>query len=307
MILHRKNETGYFFKIIFLCHLFLYSHSIFALQLIEHDTSFYVVNDLQFSKVDKQLTLDLFIPNNLSHPTPCIMVIQGGGFKSQDGQRFRFIAEYIAENDYVAALISYRGRPDYTYKTTMEDVKTALKYIRQKSSVYSIDPNKIGAMGRSAGGAIAALLAVTGDDSVFNTKRHDTSSKIKAAVAYAGVFDFIARFSDSRQIALQPKIDQKIIDNGEWIGTSFSAKNNHWKNASAIHHVDKNDAPILFVHCKDDQTVPWYQSQAMYEKMKDSGINSEILYFEVGGHGFHLENKDIWLSPMILFFKNQFE
>lgn len=83
-------------------------------------------------------------------------------------------------------------------------------------------------MGRSAGGSVTALLAVIGDDSVFDKERHDTSSKIQAAVAYAGVFDFIARFTDSLQIALQPKIDQKIIDNGEWISTSFSAKNNHW-------------------------------------------------------------------------------
>lgn len=52
MILHRKNETGYYFKFIFLCHLFICSDSIFAQQLIENDTSFYVVNDLQFSKID---------------------------------------------------------------------------------------------------------------------------------------------------------------------------------------------------------------------------------------------------------------
>jgi acetyl esterase/lipase len=215
---------------------------------------------------------------------------------SQDGQGFRGFAEYIAKNKYAAALISYRGRPTHQYQTTILDVKSAVSYIKNNSAKYAIDPAKIGAMGRSAGATLAALLAVAGD-----------SAQVQAAVAYSGVFDFVARFTDSSQTAHQPKLATTLQTNSEWIGAPFSTEDPNWKQASASNHLDKNDSPILFMHCKDDKVVSWIQSQKMYEKMKDSGINSEIIYFEKGGHGFGSVEKELFLKPMISFFKKQFE
>lgn len=277
------------------CLLFL---SVSAGQISSVD-SFKIHKGLKFQKTDEgHLTLDLYVPNNPDKPVPCIVVIQGGGFKPQDGQRFRFFAEYIAENGYSAALISYRGRPNVQYQTTMQDVRSAVRFVQKNCEVYSINPEKIGATGRSAGATLAALLAVSDGSQ---------STKIQAAVAYAGVFDFVARFTDSRQVLLQPKIEEKMKTNGEWIGSVFSKNDVDWKNASAINHVDKNDPPILFVHCKDDGTVPWIQSKEMHAKMIKSGVHSEILYFDKGGHGFNLGDDELVLGPMLDFFKKQFE
>jgi dipeptidyl aminopeptidase/acylaminoacyl peptidase len=61
------------------------------------------------------------------------------------------------------------------------------------------------------------------------------------------------------------------------------------------------------MHCKDDQSVPWLQSQEMYKKMKKLKIDSEIIYFEQGRHGFQIDDKELYLSPMMSFFKKQFE
>ncbi|MEQ9217876.1 MAG: alpha/beta hydrolase [Cyclobacteriaceae bacterium] len=264
---------------------------------IEQNSGFQVYKDLGFSPADNSLTLDLFIPNGLTQSTPCIVVIKGGGFLSQDGQPFRFIAEYIAQNNYIAALISYRGRPDHTYETTLADIRASITYVKNNSDHYNINPNRIGAVGRSAGGTLAALMAVD----------PDKNSKIHAAVAYAGVFDFESRFTDSLQIALQPEIQKKIISNGEWVGVPFATQDKHWRRVSAISHVDADDPPIFFMHCKDDRTVPWPQSQAMYDKMIDAGIHAEIRYFETGGHGFRVGSREVWLAPMMDFFKRQFE
>lgn len=285
----------------------LFSSPIFSQQDTESNDTYTIYKNLKFVETkDEPLTLDLFIPNKIPKNVPCIIVIQGGGFKSQDGQRFRHEAEYIAENHYAAALISYRGRPEYTYETTIEDVKSAVRFIRSVSNKYAIDPDKIGATGRSAGGTLAALLAVTGNES-YEKKNDCDSTSILAAVAFAGVFDFISRFTESAQIDLQPKINSKIASNSEWIGSNFSEHNQSWEKVSAINYVDKNDPPILFMHCKDDQVVPWIQSQDMFDKMNGVGINSEVLYFEKGGHGFQTGEKEDYLRPMISFFKKQFE
>lgn len=295
-----------FFNGSFLFFMVLCSFSVVAQPTIEKKSLFTVYEKLKFAKTEAEdLTLDLFIPNQIVETAPRIVVIQGGGFKSQDGQRFRHFAQYIAENNYAAALISYRGLPDHTYKTTIQDVQSAVCYIRSNSAKYSIDIKNIGVMGRSAGATLTALLAV--GDELFEKTKDCGSGSIKAAVAYAGVFDFIARYTDSSQIVLQRNISTKIASNSEWIGCPFSEHNQSWKNASAINHVNKKDPPILFIHCKDDPVVPWIQSKKIYRKMSDAGIAAEVLYFESGGHGFQVGDRELYLKPMLSFFKKHFD
>ncbi|MBN2579447.1 MAG: prolyl oligopeptidase family serine peptidase [Pirellulales bacterium] len=256
---------------------------------------------LSYSSADPNLKLDLFLPRKAPRPLPCVIVIQGGGFKAQDGQRYRHMAEYLANHGFAAALIAYRGLPGHTYRDTIADVKAAVRFVRRRSGDYGIGPDRMGAVGGSAGATLAALLAVTGDDKEFDVKGGDAerSSRIQAAVGIAGVYDFVARFTEERQRSIQPRMETKFKTNGEWIGSPFAPTDKDWLNASPINHVDAQDPPILLLHSKDDRTVPWMQSQDMYERMRKAGIASEIEISERGGHGGPRSAK----KSMIAFFK----
>ncbi|MFT5526445.1 MAG: acetyl esterase/lipase [Pirellulaceae bacterium] len=94
---------------------------------------------------------------------PCVLVIQGGGFNARNGQRFCPFAVYLANHGLAAALASYRGRPKRELRDTISDLKTAVRFVRKNAKRHNIDADNIGAMGRSAGGTLAALLAVPGD------------------------------------------------------------------------------------------------------------------------------------------------
>lgn len=236
---------------------------------------FSVVPGLTFSKPESNLTLDLYLPKDSGKDRACVIVIQGGGFRPQNGQRFKSFAQHLAQNGFVGALISYRGRPKHHYRDTIEDVADSVRYIRSVAGNYQIDPKRIGATGRSAGGTLAALLAVNPPDG---------QPRIQAAVCFAGVFDFVARFTDKDQLALQPGYENKIQSNGEWIGSAFSATDKHWLAASAINRVDKGDPPILFLHSRNDSTVPWLQSQDMHDAMQKAGAVSELKIYVDGGH-----------------------
>lgn len=266
--------------------------------------SFVVHKDLVYSSPEMELTLDLFLPQEVSESVPCILVIQGGGFNAQDGQKFRPFAEYLAEQGFAAALIAYRGRPDHQYKDTVADTKAAVRFVRKTAEQYSIDPKRIGAMGRSAGGTLAGLLAVTGGLESFEGEGGHAaySSRIQAAVAYAGVFDFVSRFTDDKQIALQPNVETKVISNGKWVGPPFSPDGKEWIHASAITHVDKEDPPILLIHCEDDAIVPWLQSELMFEAMKKVGADVSQIYYKEGGHGFTGRGEQS-MAAMVEFFK----
>lgn len=267
---------------------------------------------LVFSDVDPNLTLDLYLPTQFEQAVPCILVIQGGGFIAQDGQRSHAFAEYFAEHGMAAALISYRGRPAHRYMDTIADTKAAVRFVRSQSARYRLDPERIGAMGRSAGGTLAALLAVTGDDPQFERQGRtwigghpDISSRIQAAAAQAGVFDFVSRFTSKEQLAIQPNHAVKEQTNGEWIGAPFSPTNEHWVRASAVRHVDRGDPPVLLMHCQDDRTVPWQQSKEFHRLISAQNDHSEYFLFSEGGHGFRETGADT-NAIMLNFFRRVF-
>lgn len=253
---------------------------------------FSVITSLEYSNPESKLTLDLYLPDTPATARPCVIVIQGGGFRPQDGQRFKPLAEHLAENGFAAALISYRGRPDHQYKATSTDVFDSVRYIRSVAEKYKIAPDRIGATGRSAGGTLAALLTVNAP----------AESQIQAAVCFAGVFDFISRFTDPDQLAIQPGHAAKIRSNGEWIGAPFAASAPDWIAASAISHIDSKDPPILFLHSRNDSTVPWQQSRDMHAAMQKAGIASEIKLYKDGGHTVKPKGENA-LDAMVEFFR----
>lgn len=270
---------------------------------VEPTPAITVHEGLVFADPGEKLALDLFLPASTDEAVPCVMVIQGGGFSPQDGKRFRSFAEYLAEHGFAAATIAYRGRPKHTYKDTMADVRSAVRYVRSVSGEYGIDPDRIGAMGRSAGGTLAVLLAVMDEPEDGGSEAPTQSSRIQAAAGFAGVYDFVARFTDAEQIALQPRHETKSDTNGEWIGEDFSADSAAWRDASAINHVGAADPPVLFIHCKDDSTVPWPQSQQMYEKMRAARIDAEIEIYKTGGHGCQPKDGGDPMARMVEFFR----
>ena len=257
-----------------------------------------IVERVPFSPIDSSLTMDLYLPKSVA-PTACIITIQGGGFAAQNGKRFKTFANYLANNGFSVALISYRGRPKHTYKDTLADTKAAVRFVRRNAEKYNINEDKIGAMGRSAGGTLSALLATTGEDK-------DPDARIQAAVCLAGVFDFVSRFTDQRQVDLQPNLKLKKKTNGEWIGSAFSADDPNWLSASAIKHVDALDPPILFLHSRNDRTVPWLQSQQMCDALRRAGVLAQIKIYDDGGHGVKPTRGDSD-ADMLAFFRTHLQ
>ena len=261
---------------------------------------FSIHESLPFGDEDVGLTLDLYLPNDQVGAVPCVVTIQGGGFLPQDGKRFKPFAERLATHGIASALISYRGRPDHTFRETMSDVWASIRFVRENAERYGLNPDQIGVTGRSAGGTLAALVAVQG-------REDGPRKRVQAAVCFAGVYDFIGRFTDAEQLAAQPRAKTKLKTNGDWIGSSFSATNPDWISASAIRHGNAGDPPVLLLHSKDDRVVPWQQSRDMHAALLDAGIESELKLYENGGHAVDPRSEDT-LDVMVAYFaKHLFE
>lgn len=246
-----------------------------------------VKRDIEFvRRNDRSLLLDFYSATNPPKDQACIVVITGGGFNAQTKSKFAPYAAYLATRGFATASISYRGRPNHTYKATIADTKAAVRFLRTHAAQFGIHPDRFGAMGQSAGGHLAAMLAVSNDVAAFeeNNAHKNVSSRIQAAACFAGVFDFISRLRDGGHQTNGLQTKRKT--NGEWIGVKFSPRNAKWTEASPIAYVNKNDPPLLLVHCRSDKTVPVAQSEQMYEVIRKTAPQSRLLIFdEGGGHG----------------------
>lgn len=242
-----------------------------------------VYRDVEFVRYGgRGLALDLYVPRAATGPVPCIVVIAGGGFRPQQQQRFGDTARAFAETGFAAASISYRGWPEDPFPAAVHDAKAAVRFVRARANDFGIDPARIGAFGQSAGGHLAAMLAVTDDKELEGEGGHgDVSSAVQAAVSFAGVFDLIERFRETNTAENKP---EKRQTNGQWIGEPYSPDSPQWRLASPFYHVTPGDAPMLLVHCKDDQTVAWTQSQRMFDAMEAVVPACRLLLFEEGGH-----------------------
>ena len=108
-----------------------------------------------------ELALDIARPEKLDRPAPCIVFIHGGGWRG--GNRKVHASHIIdfAKRGYVVATISYRLVPTARFPAQVEDVKCAIRYLRANAEKHQLDPQKIGAVGFSAGAHLAMLLGTT--------------------------------------------------------------------------------------------------------------------------------------------------
>lgn len=237
------------------------------------------------------IQLDLYCPADAPAPVPAIVVIPGGGFRPQLREKFVTEARTLAEAGFAAASIGYRGAPDATFRATVSDTKAAVRFLRANAARFNINPDRIGAFGQSAGGHLAVMLAVSGGVAELEGDggNAEVSSRVQAAVSFAGVFDFISRLREGGQQG--ESLEAKRKSNGAWIGEPFAEDSANWKLASPIYHVTPDDPPVLFVHCKDDKTVPYQQSIDMYERLMPVQPESRLLVLEEGGHGIRSSAK----------------
>jgi acetyl esterase/lipase len=237
--------------------------------------------DIEFgSGGDVKLALDLARPEKLDKPAPCIVFIHGGGW--QGGNRKLHVDHIlkVAQRGYVSATIQYRLVPTATWPAQIEDVKCAIRYLRANAEKYKLDPDRIGAVGFSAGAHLSLLLGTMDKkDGLEGTGGHgDQSSKVNAVVAYFGPTDLAAEFPT------KPFDIPALIQ--AFLGGTAADKAEAYKAASPITYVDKGDAPTLIYHGTKDALVPFAQATAMAEAMTKAGMPGRIELLIGANHGW---------------------
>jgi len=212
----------------------------------------------------EELALDAYIPAGGGNDRAAVVLIHGGGWSSGDKSSYAEQARKLAELGYVAIAVNYRLVPEHPLPAALEDVQAAVSWLRADAQVrhYGIDPHRIGVLGASAGGQLAAMLGTVG------TGANDAGSRVAAVVSWSGVFDFAT----------------VGIDDAALLGCRPSSCPEVTADASPINHVDATDAPTLLVTSAKDAIVPATQSEAMASALSDAAVDNRLLVIDGSAH-----------------------
>lgn len=232
------------------------------------------------------LTMDVYYPENSNGHG--IIFISGSGWTRElsldatpltaTGQENVYAAP-LAEAGYTVFNVNHRAAPRFRYPAPIKDVQRAVRFIRYNAEEFGISPDRIGAMGGSSGGHLAASLGVMDGEPDINDPGPigQVSSKVQAVVARAGAFDqrdnpASPLFGFRSNAAPEGSVELALLTEG-----------------SPITYVTPDDPPFLLIHGDADPVVPFERSEQMQAALQDVGVETELITVKGGGHGPRFE------------------
>ncbi|MFT3991769.1 MAG: alpha/beta hydrolase [Luteolibacter sp.] len=231
--------------------------------------SFRVTRDVVYTPENWPIVLraDVYQPSSTS-PAPAVLLVHGGAWRGKDGRwQMNSIAKQLARRGYPVVNVTYRIAPQNQYPAQLDDMREAIRWIRKNAEIYHIDPDRIATFGYSAGGHLAALVALK-----------DEQAHIKAIVAGGTPFDLT------------------FYPGGDLIPAFLGGRKDEipevFRDASPLYHVKKNSPPIFIYQARRDHLVPPEHALRMQAAYARYGPAPQIHWLP-GGHisGFFLSGK----------------
>lgn len=240
-----------------------------------------VVRDVVYATVgQRRLHMDLVRPQTQpEEPLPVLIHIHGGAWRS--GSYHTDILYPFAAAGYFTASIEYRLTQEAIFPAQIHDCKAAVRFLRAKAADYKIDAERIGVIGLSAGGHLAALLGTSGgvEELEGDLGYPEQSSRVQAVINMFGPTDITTMIADRgrRLGAVSPE--------DELVGGPLEENLELARQASPLTYVDATDPPFLILHGDKDQVVPFVQSVKFDQALRAAGVDSTFVRMRNGGHG----------------------
>lgn len=256
-----------------------------------------VKKNISYQEGNPKWKLDLYLPdgNAPAEGWPALVCVHGGGWQTGDkgsGNWSTVPAQYAA-NGYVAISVNYRLYPEVGMLDCIDDVQTAVRWLRANAGQYEIDKTRIGAFGISAGAHLVSMLGLKESDPEANPNllHPGESSLVQAVCAVATPGDF----SNWKGTPNDPGIIKPLTKGKGTLAERALA-------AAPIHHVNREAPPFLIIHAKDDSVVPFHQGKALSESLERVQADVTFLSFESGGHGVFTTRRKDTVPAMQQFF-----
>jgi len=263
------------------------------------------------SRDGTDLLLDLYVPAKpIRRPVPVIVFLHGGGWSGGTRTTGPDFKRYFAQDGFAMASIEYRLTPSITFPANVEDVRTAIRWLKANAAAHALDPDRICLWGTSAGGHLAAVAALAPRGMFEGTGNSDKSSAVRCVLdAYGPTrFDVMDTQTQEEHSTLQSPVvtvnvqgsrggerggapsaesargdapagrGRGAVAHGDatspesrLLGAAVSTVPDRVRAASPITYVAKDAPPFLIMHGLADSSVPHGQSVLLYEALKAAG------------------------------------
>ncbi len=226
------------------------------------------------------LLLDILWPAPLpAAPMPAAIYIHGGGWQSgtrkppANGLPHRNVT--LAAHGFFTASISYRLTTVATWPAALHDCKAAVRWLRVHADEYGVDAGRIGVWGHSAGGHLAALLALTWDVPGLEGDggTPGVSSRVQAAAPLAGAYDL-------------SKFRRPNGPTARFLGAPAPTVPEIARAASPLTYARPDAPPLLVVHGEKDEIVPFAQATVFTDAMRAAGADATLFALPGANHLF---------------------
>jgi acetyl esterase/lipase len=241
------------------------------------------------------LKLDLARPTG-DGPFPAIVCLHGGGWRGGKRQDLDTLTQTLAKRNFVAITVSYRFSQEAPFPAQIEDCKTAVRWLRANAAKYRVRSDRVGAVGFSAGAHLACLLGTADAEAKLEGigGHAKESSRVQAVVSYFGPTDFAVK-TWNKQVE-----DYFLVP---FLGGPFEAKRSLYEKASPLRYVSSDDPPFLFFHGAKDTLVGLENSVKMVKKLREVGVEAELVTLPEDGHGWIGEKMRKTVEQTIRFFE----
>ena len=256
---------------------------------------------------DRKLLADIFVPSsNDNKPMPCVVVVYGGGWHNGDKSKFRALAVALAQQGFVTAAIEYRLAGEAAFPAAIHDCHAAVRFLRANAAKFQIDPNRIGAVGGSAGGHLTGLMASGGGNPKLQGDggNPEQSSRISASIVMAGPMEMLtgsvaanSRKSHEKMSKPDFKLDpaaKPLSNSNSWLRSTVDENPDLYRLADAFVQIDKETCPILFMVGEHDNPA---RNQPSRDKLTSLGIKTGLKTYKDGQHGCW--NRNPWFGLMV--------
>jgi acetyl esterase/lipase len=237
-----------------------------------------------------QPTLTVYMPPRDKANGTSIIICPGGGYaRLAIGKEGYAVAKRLNELGVAAFVLKYRlpngqSQPDKAIAPLL-DAQQALRLVRQLAPKYNLNPERIGMMGFSAGGHLAATAGTQ-----FAQPVGTSPGPASVRPAFLVLLYPVISFSDS----LMHKGSRDNL-------LSLTPTPDEVRQYSSELHVTAQTPPTFLVHAENDPAVPVQNSIGFYQALHRHGVPAEMHIYPKGGHGFGLNNpttKDQWIDRL---------
>lgn len=220
-------------------------------------------------------------------PRPLIVFVQGSSWRvGKMGEQIPQLVQFVKAG-YVVATVQHRNTLDgYPFPAFLEDVKTAIRYLRRRAVKFAIDSDRVAIWGTSSGANAAMLVGLTGDDPRYAGHLYRTESdRVDAVVSCFAPMDVLDTFDYTAAVPGRELLKFCLLgmDRKKWPEIA--------KEMSPLDQVKPGQdyPPFLLFHGDADKVVPYQQMVKMYDKLEADGY--DVAAYRVKGAN---HEKDFW-------------